>query len=73
LLPFMDLGMPQSEQILYKLKIQAAPPKTKLRAADQNDKKVQWAKLRRDFPSISRSGPGNWDPAVSTQGGKAFR
>ena len=49
LLPFMDLGMPQSEQILYKLKIQAAPPKTEAAAADQNGQKVNGQSYAVDF------------------------
>jgi VWFA-related protein len=36
LLAFMDLGMPQSEQILYKAKIQPIAPKPDASAANQN-------------------------------------
>jgi VWFA-related protein len=39
LLPFMDLGMPQSEQILYKVKIQLLGPKAGAAAAEQNGQK----------------------------------
>jgi hypothetical protein len=38
LLPFMDLGMPQLEQIVYKVKIQP-PPKTEDATAQQNGQK----------------------------------
>jgi VWFA-related protein len=39
LLPFMDLGMPQSEQILYKVKIQPAAPGTVPAAAEPGGRK----------------------------------
>jgi hypothetical protein len=39
LLPFMDLGMPQLEQILYKVKIQPATPKTDTPIAEQISQK----------------------------------
>jgi VWFA-related protein len=39
LLPFMDLGMPQSEQILYKVRIQPLAPKTDVAVAEQNAQK----------------------------------
>jgi len=39
LLPFMDLGMPQSEQILYMVKIQPLAPKADTAAAEPNGAK----------------------------------
>jgi hypothetical protein len=39
LLSFMDLGMPQSEQILYELKIQPVSPKADAAGADQSAEK----------------------------------
>jgi hypothetical protein len=39
LLPFMDLGMPQSEQILYMVKIQPLAPKVDTTAAEPNGEK----------------------------------
>ncbi len=39
LLPFMDLGMPQSEQILYVTKIQPLTPKVEAVAAEQSGQK----------------------------------
>jgi hypothetical protein len=39
LLPFMDLGMPQLEQILYKVKIQPATPQTDTAIAEQAGQK----------------------------------
>ncbi|MGA9668154.1 MAG: VWA domain-containing protein [Terracidiphilus sp.] len=38
LLPFMELGMPQSEQILYKVKIQPQAPNADSAAGEQNGK-----------------------------------
>jgi VWFA-related protein len=49
LLSFMDLGMPQSQQILYKVKIQPAPPKTDAAAAEQNGQKGNGQSYGVDF------------------------
>jgi VWFA-related protein len=38
LLPFMDLGMPQSQQVLYKLRIYPAPPDANAPPAKPQDK-----------------------------------
>ncbi len=39
LLPFMDLGMPSLEQIVYKVKIQPPPPQTENATGQQNKQK----------------------------------
>jgi hypothetical protein len=49
LLAFMDLGMPQSQQILYKVKIGPVPPKPETAAADQNAKKSPAQSYAVDF------------------------
>ena len=50
LLPFMDLGMPQSEQILYRLKIQACPAeRRKLRRRTRTEQKVDGQSYAVDF------------------------
>jgi VWFA-related protein len=46
---FMDLGMPQIEQILYKVKIQPAPPKTDTAAADEKVEKSNGKSYGVDF------------------------
>ena len=49
LLPFMDLGMPQSEQILYMVKIQPLAPKADNAAAEPNGKKSAQQSYTVDF------------------------
>jgi VWFA-related protein len=49
LLPFMDLGMPQSEQILYEVKIQPQAPKADSAAAEPNGQKSAGQNYLVDF------------------------
>jgi hypothetical protein len=49
LLPFMDLGMPQSEQILYMVKIQPMAPKADAAAPEQTGAKRSRASYSVDF------------------------
>jgi VWFA-related protein len=49
LLPFMDLGMPQSEQILYIVKIQPLAPKADPAATEQNGSKSAAQSYTVDF------------------------
>jgi len=49
LLAFMDLGMPQSEQILYKLKIEQVSPKADAAAMEQNGQSGKGQSYAVDF------------------------
>jgi len=49
LLPFMDLGMPQSEQILYMVKIQPVAPKADAAAPEQPGAKIPGQAYSVDF------------------------
>jgi len=49
LLPFMDLGMPQSEQILYKVRIQPLALKADSAVAEQNGQKSAGQDYAADF------------------------
>jgi VWFA-related protein len=49
LLPFMDLGMPQSEQILYMVKIQPMAPKADAAAPEQTGAKIPGQAYSVDF------------------------
>jgi hypothetical protein len=52
LLPFMDLGMPQSEQILYMAKIQPLAPKADAGAAEQSKTKGSRQRYAVDFSLV---------------------
>jgi hypothetical protein len=52
LLPFMDLGMPQSEQILYTAKILPLAPKADAGAAEQSQTKTAGQRYTVDFSIV---------------------
>jgi hypothetical protein len=66
LLPFMELGMPQSQQILYKVKIQPLAAKADA-TAQQGGQATRWTS-----PSISRTWTSNWTLTDCTKASSIF-